>query len=390
MFDHLQIGRRQERVLVGLADVATRPLRLGRRPATSTPRRVLLLRLERIGDLLMALDAIGLARALVPHAEIDLAVGSWNAELVALVPGLGRVDQIDVPWLARDGRGWSWPRLIAHARGWRSRRYDLVVNFEPDIRSNFLAWLSGAPRRAGYWTGGGGAFLTDGFAYDPARHVRQNAEQLIRCVLPAPAGAAVPTPAVRLELPASARARAAELVAGAGGSLIGVHASGGRPSKQWHPERFAAAAGEIARRHGSTVVLTGGPGDRALVEAVASHLEGVPTLDLSGTIDLATLAAVIERLDLFLTGDTGPMHVAAAVGTPLVALFGPSDPRRYGPAGGPHEVLRIDLPCSPCGLVRLPPVRCRNRVPECLDGIAVDTVVSAAERVLAAGRTARA
>jgi hypothetical protein len=70
----------------------------------------------------------------------------------------------------------------------------------------------------------------------------------------------------------------------------------------------------------------------------------------------------------------------------VAALFGPSDPRRYGPAGGPHEILRIDLWCSPCGLVRLPPVRCRNRVPECLDGIGVEAVVAAAERLLLAGR----
>jgi ADP-heptose:LPS heptosyltransferase len=82
------------------------------------------------------------------------------------------------------------------------------------------------------------------------------------------------------------------------------------------------------------------------------------------------------------TSDTGPMHLAAAVGTPLVALFGPSDPRRYGPVGSEAHVLRVDLPCSPCGQVRLPPERCRGHVPDCMDGIQVAAVVGAATALL--------
>ena len=388
MFNNLQMARRRDRLLVGLADLALRPLGWRRRrDGGRRPRRILLLRLERIGDLLMVTDAIGLARDLAPEAEIDLAVGTWNAELAALVRGIDRIDIVDVPWLAREGRRSSWPALVRHARGWRRRAYDLVVNFEPDIRSNFLAWLSGAPRRTGYWTGGGGAFLTDTAAYEPAVHVRSNAEGLVRRSLPEPAGRTVPMRTIRLEVPGAARARADGLLAAASAPLLGVHASGGRPSKQWHPGRFADAARELAQRHAATIVLTGSPPDRPLVDAVSARLHGLPVIDLCGRLDLATLAAVLGRLDLFVTGDTGPMHLAAAVGTPLVALFGPSDPRRYGPVGSPHEVLRIDLPCSPCGMVRLPPVRCRNRVPECLDGIGVDEVVAAGDRLLAARRT---
>ncbi len=107
--------------------------------------RVLLLRLERIGDLLMTLDAIAEARAIWPAARIDLAVGSWNEPLARLIPEITTVDIADVPWLARDRAGDGWPALVSKARAWRRQAYDVVINFEPDIRTNFLAWIAGAP-----------------------------------------------------------------------------------------------------------------------------------------------------------------------------------------------------------------------------------------------------
>jgi ADP-heptose:LPS heptosyltransferase len=99
-------------------------------------------------------------------------------------------------------------------------------------------------------------------------------------------------------------------------------------------------------------------------------------------VDLVDLAGLLSELDVLVTSDTGPMHLAAAVGTPLVALFGPADPRRYGPVGSDAHVLRVDLPCSPCGQVRLPPERCRGHVPDCMDGIQIAAVVGAALALL--------
>jgi ADP-heptose:LPS heptosyltransferase len=108
---------------------------------------------------------------------------------------------------------------------------------------------------------------------------------------------------------------------------------------------------------------------------------------VSGAIDLVTLAAVLERLDVFVTGDTGPMHLAAAVGTPVVAVFGPSDAARYAPRGNRHRVVRIDLPCSPCNRIRRPPARCVGHTPDCLSGIDVQRVLEAAELALSAAVT---
>ena len=89
-------------------------------------------------------------------------------------------------------------------------------------------------------------------------------------------------------------------------------------------------------------------------------------VDLTGRVDIPVLAAVIADLDLLLTVDTGPMHLASATGTPIVAIFGPSDPARYGPTGPRDRIVRVDLPCSPCNRIRQPPARCVGHTPDCL------------------------
>ena len=388
----LQIPRAHERAFVRLADAALLPLR-ARRPRARPPRvrRVLLLRLERIGDLLMVLDAIGDARAMWPDAEIDLAVGAWNAGLAALIPGVSAVHTVSVPWLARHEEGQPWSALVRQGRRWRDRHYDVVVNFEPDIRSNFLAWLTSAPVRAGYSSGGGGAFLTSAAPYVPTAHVSVNARDLIARA----AGRSAVEPSTQdpgrgrdrgprtedegrtLRLSETARERARERLVMGRRPLVGIHVSGGRESKQWHLDRFAAVARTLAAETGATIVLTGSESDRAMVEQVQQGLTDVRLVNVAGALGLTDLAALVEHLDVLVTSDTGPMHLAGAVGTPVVALFGPADPARYGPIGSPSRVLRVSLPCSPCGMVRLPPVRCRGRVPDCMDGITVATVVAA-------------
>jgi len=172
------------------------------------------------------------------------------------------------------------------------------------------------------------------------------------------------------------------------GTLIGVHASGGRASKQWHVDRFATVARHLAKERSATIVLTGSSADRAIVDQVRRVLHGFDFIDACGGLDLPALAALLGDLDLLITGDTGPMHLAAAMGTPVVALFGPSDPRRYGPLIDEARVLRVDLPCAPCGQVRLPPERCRGHVPDCMDGISVAMVVAAADELLHSERRA--
>lgn len=380
----LQIYDRRERTLVAAADAALAvaagvSLPFRRRSRPMRPRRILLLRLERIGDLLMVLGAIADVRAAAPAAEITLVVGEWNEGIARSIPGVTRVETLSASWLARGSAGSNLPGLLRRARAWRRHGFDLGINFEPDIRSNVLLAASGAAWTAGYRSGGGGPVLDLALDYRPTEHTSDNARRLVAAAIDTRGEASGP---VRLALGDDPRRRASELLARTNGPLVAMHVPGGRQVKQWDPDRFAAVAQALIRERGATIVLTGSPDDRPLVARVRGALDPARVVDASTGLDLLTVAAVLERCDLVVTGDTGPMHLAAAVGAPIVAVFGPSDPSRYAPRGALDRVVRVDLPCAPCNRIRLPPARCTGRIPDCLALITPERVLQAALEVL--------
>jgi len=401
----LHIADPAERRLVAAADAVIRAVTVLRRRRSAQPaaglRRVLVLRLERIGDLMMSLPALHALGTLAPHASIDLVTGSWNAPLARLIPGIGRVETLDANWLSRGDGGRGMAALMQHARGWRPRRYDLAINLEGDIRSNLLLALSGAARTAGFGMAGGGALLDDDVAFDPAAHTATNGVRLVTAAVggawidpvPRPGSArevASALPRDPLALPDSARAGASALLAAAAGKagpLVGIQVGAGRAIKEWPAARMAGAANRLAAAFGATIVLTGARADRAAADAIRTGLApSVSVIDLVGQPDLVTLAAVMSRLDLLITPDTGPMHLAAVLDTPLVAIFGPSSPERWGPLSSRCRIVRVDLWCSPCNRIRRPPERCVGHTPDCLEAIQVDDVVRAAADLLARAR----
>jgi ADP-heptose:LPS heptosyltransferase len=327
----------------------------------------------------MTLPALADLRTFAPGAEVDLVVGSWNADLARAIDPITRIECIDASWLSRDVEGRGVLSLFAAARQWRSAHYDLAINFEPDIRGNLVLASSGAAWTAGYASGGGGPLLDVALEFDTHAHTSDNARRLVAAIFESPVPAEQPP---TLVVPSKAHENASRLLIDAGQPLIGVHVSGGRAIKQWPVERFADVARHLVQHSGATIVLSGAAGDRVMVEAVKSALPGNKVIDVAGHVDLLTLAGLIERLDLLVTGDTGPMHLAVAVGTPVVAVFGPSDPARYAPRGPLDRVVRVDLPCSPCNRIRLPPARCVGHTPDCLEFVTVNDVFRAAASVL--------
>lgn len=348
-------------------------------------REVLVLRLDRIGDVLMSLPALHDLRAALPDAHIRLAIGRWSEPIAKSAP----VDDVLVwsaPWVGRAAEGAdTWPALAGRARSLRADRVDLALDLQGDVRANLLMALAGARRRAGYANTGGAWLLTDVIPLDETISWVDQNRLAVAQVLGRASGSGRPD-----ALTPSDRAFGRELFTRLGlearRPLVGVHPSGGRRVKQWDVARWGEVAARLQREFGATVLITGGEGDRALAETVARALPE-RAFDLTGKLSVRETLAVIAGLDLFLSPDTGPMHMAAAAGTPSVSVFGPSDPVRYfsAPPGPRHVVVRRELWCSPCNLIRRPPAECAGaEAPECLRAVTVDDVYTAAAGLLRA------
>ena len=142
---------------------------------------------------------------------------------------------------------------------------------------------------------------------------------------------------------------------------------------------------ELLAQCGGSVIVTGSHDDRPLAQAIVAALGGSNAWDLTGELTLRQTLGVIAACDVFLSADTGPMHLAQALGTPSVSVFGPSDPARYITSrdASRHVIVRPSLWCSPCNLIRRPPRECQDRVPECLERVSVTEVVASATALLA-------
>jgi ADP-heptose:LPS heptosyltransferase len=372
----------RERVLLAGADALLRGVsRLSSlRPARGlkdvrTVESVLALRLDRLGDLITTLPALQLLRKALPDAEIELAVGSWNEPVARRLAFIDRVRVVDAPWSA-----WGKRARFRDARAALGRdRFDLALDFQGDLRVVLLMALSGATLRAGYGDTGGDYLLTHRARWDEKRSWYDQNADLVRALFPE----IVPESPLRpynfvTDLD---RSEAAGLVQVSKRPLVGIHPSAGRALKEWEAEKFASLADHLSGL--ATVVLTGADSDRSLVQRIWEKTQSRPAKLLG--LFLPTFAAVIETFDVFVTGDTGPMHLSHAVGTPNVAIFGPSDPVRYGPHDslGLRRVVRSSIYCSPCNMIRRPPWECARALPpECLSTITLDQVLRAVKEAL--------
>lgn len=363
------------------------------RPVESL-REILVLRLDRIGDVLMSLPAIAALRAAAPQARLRMAVGQWSESLARGFP----VDEVLVwsaPWVGRPAEGaLGGSALFRKARALRKDRLDLALDLQGDLRASLLLWATGATRRVGYANTGGAYLLTDVVPLDETvSWVEQNRRAVEVALGGASGGATADREGLRPASPVDPltptdRVFAETFLREAGlldrPPLVGLHPSGGRRIKEWPLDRWREVAARLQLGHGATVLVTGAAVDRDLARRLADGLPR-PPVDLTGRLDVRQSLAVIARLQLFLSSDTGPMHLACAVGTPSVSVFGPSDSVRYFTGGAfdgrpeRHVVVRHDLWCAPCNLIRRPPAECDTRQPpECLRLVTVDAVHAAA------------
>lgn len=327
-----------------------------------------------LGDAVLATGLLGGLARLKHPPLVDVCGNRVGLAVAGSHPVVRRA----IPY-ERHGEHGSPGRFLALAHSLRGERYDAHLVLPPSFSAAAFAWFVRAPARAGF-DGFGRRFLLTYRAVRGRRgseHLLDEYRRLLG-LLGLDAPAAEPEVMVSPE----AAARAAELLAGAGlaGRPYGVIAPGATygPTKRWPAERFARVAEALGERHGLAFVLVGGPGDGATRALVREVSPGFELVDLTGRTDLSTLAAVLARAAVVVANDSGPLHLARAVGAPAVGIFGSTEPRWTGPRGGVAVVAADRPPCAPCfrrtceiGFV-------------CLTRISAAEVVMAAESALAA------
>ena len=334
-------------------------------------RKFLIVNMNYMGDALLTTPAIAALRQANPDAQIDTVVGAGAAaEVLRNNPDLDAI-------IARTARG-SWARVVQTYKLLREGRYTDAVILPPLSAYAAAAWLARTPRRVGQRDRGMNHFLTD---LRPTSAVHMADAMLDTMPLPAGrnSGRRRLVVAVELESVEAAEALLAEAGVDGDGPLIAVNVGATRPQKRW----FAASFAETLELLGGTpcVLVGAGMEDAAMAAEVLAKATQVRPINLVGRTDVKTLAAVLQRCDLLISADSGPMHLATAVGTPCVALFGSTDPQVTGPFDLLSETIYKALPCAPCGNHPT----CEGRY-DCLRAITPPEVALAARGLLRARR----
>lgn len=371
-------GTRECLISIGADEATSAALRiLSSAPDRKGPR-ILAVRLDRIGDVVLSLPALSELRRRYPDAHITVMTRPATRPLLEGHPDINDVLEYDY---AKGGRHGSVAGNLRFILEVRRRRYDMAVILNPSLRSHLVPLAAGIPYRVGL--GWGPAFLRTVSVRDERSAGRKHEAELTLGIL-APLGAASTTTAIpRLRIfddeMEEARLWLAREVPGQEPLLV-VHPGASCPSKRWAPERFVETIGRVRAVRPCRVLIVGGREEVGLSSSIAARIDPV-RVDLSGQLGLRRLAAVLACADVLLTNDSGPGHIAAAVGTPVVTIFGRKKPglapKRWRTLGPRDVYLHKDIGCASCP-AHLCPIGF-----ECLDAVSAADAAAAVLGLLA-------
>jgi heptosyltransferase-2 len=316
-----------------------------------------------IGDMILLTPALRALRKELPEAHISMLVRPLVRDLMERNPYLHEVIVYD-----KRGEHKGIRQIWKMADRLDAKQFDTAIILHPNsIRSALLSYMAGIPERVGANVRGREFLLTAKVKRRANIHEVQRYLDVVSPVVGADHDG-------KLEFWGIGRnddAFADRIRADRSGPVIGINPCTTWPSKQWPAERFARLADLLSRRFSARVLITGGPDDFHPGGKIMRLASSKP-VNLIGRTTIWQLGALIKRCRLYITCDSGPMHISAAVDTPTLALFGPTDPVRHGPYGAGHTVVRKEMRCSPCYQRE-----CRSR--DCMNAIQVEDIMKAVE-----------
>lgn len=332
--------------------------------------RILLIKPSSLGDIVHTLPVVSAIKTQWPGAHLTWVVKRQWAELVRRVEGVDRVWAVDEGVVSWVKQGWAL----------RSERFDLAIDLQGLLRSGAVAWLSGIPLRIGFANGREGSpwFYTTQVSVPT---VEMHAVDRYLLVAEAIGVRVQGSPQFRFNVLDEDRAIIRNMLSEKGIPVdqpwVAMNVSARWTTKRWPVSSFAAVLDRLHEEGRGPVVVIGSAEDRCDVDALRAATT-TPFTDLAGAVPLGCLPALLSKAAAMITNDSGPMHIAAAVGVPVVALFGPTSEVRTGPYGTGHCVLTGSVPCRPC-FSRV----CRHTPElECLRSLTPDDVAEAVRRLL--------
>ncbi len=344
------------------------------------------MRPDHVGDVLLSSAAVQFLTAAFPKAHVTYLVGPWSAEAARCGPRVDEVRTLRYPGFTRAPKRSAvepYGTLARWAQRLRQGRYDLAVILRPDHWwGALLALAAGIPLRVGGRTTETEPLLTHAYAAKPDEHWAEQALGIARLAAHAGGASQPPAAAARVIFNVSDAARAeseAMLREAVGQRIMAIHPGAGAALKSWPIERWAAVVNGLDAQ---TVVLSGAPGDEAVLQCIAQRTSKQATIACGQS--LAVSAALFERCAVVIAPDSGAAHLAGAVGTPTVRLYGPASAEVYGPwpARRDQVVLQTHLlNCVPCGHMIDPPCGVTS-LPACMLALSPDHVIEAVNAVL--------
>ena len=336
-------------------------------------RNILIIKLRYLGDVLLATPTVRAIKAARSDVRVTMMVNRGTEDVLS-----GNQDLHEVMVLDKGSLAAQW-RLIARLR---RRRFDTVIDLTDGDRSAFLSWISGAPVRIGFndehrWRG---KCYTQ--VVQPVPGMQHRIDRDLEALKPMSIQAGSKDPQLWLtpEEENSAEQLLGQLGVQRSQSMVILQPGARYWFKAWPPERFAELADQLTSQYGCQVLIGGSRLDIDVAQQIRQMTKSSPLL-MAGRTTIKQFAAIAKKSALFIGSDSGAMHIASAVGTPVVALYGPSNPREWGPRGGSVEVLYKGLDCRSC----FHPT-CTKGEENCMRLITVHEVFAAAQRLLLVGK----
>jgi heptosyltransferase I len=335
------------------------------------PDRILIIKPSAIGDIVHALPVLNLIRRRWPGARVSWLVTPVCADLLA---GHPQIDELIIFERKRFGAGWRSPRALAELWGFlrslRAGRFDLVIDMQGLFRSGWMSWASRAPVRMGFYNARefGWLFYTHRVKNDLREHAVKRYLDLAEAI-------GCGREPVEFVLPIREADRMAVSAMAPAGPYAVLAPGANWPTKRWPVQNYAALVEPMRREFGLACVVAGGPGDRE----IAAQIPGAT--DLTGRTTLGELIALLAGAAVVVGNDSGPSHIAAALGRPLVTMYGPTSPSATGPWGKMDGVMLFDVPCHPCYSRH-----CRMGDHRCLRQIGMEAVLGKIREQMGVGR----